>query len=220
MEEKKANIIMHDDSDEEDDETLSLCDLPIYGESADYSKEDQSSSSSSDGFEFFSEEWSSTSFPADNILFCGKLIPYKEHKVSNNPHKLEINKQPKCINEVSSSLSHAPSFNSVLKKCVDNIGKCEKKNDVLDRRITILKSPTKSRWFLFLFGSTRVSTEMEIREIRKRQNKKILPLRSSGGGRIRGKGWWKLIRALGCSSHHHADAMIKASYGCAPLVHE
>lgn len=251
MEQNFNPTIMHD-SDEED-ETLSLCDLPIYGEPDNYQN---SSSSSSDGqlvdhFEFFTEEWiaTTTSYnPADNILFCGKLIPYKQNV--DNSLKLRSNKQRKrtkhcvlkwnlksktskskgrkgkCIDKNASSLPHSSSFNSLhsSKQRISRHGSCDNKNDILGRRITILKSPTKSKWFLFFFGMARVPTEMEMREVRKRQNQKSRSLRSSGGGKksgkSNGKGWWKLIRALACSGYHHADAVIKASYGCAPLVRE
>lgn len=257
MEQNFNPMIMHD-SDEED-ETLSLCDLPIYGEPDNYSLEDQnSSSSSSDGqlvdhFEFFTEEWitTTTSYnPADNILFCGKLIPYKQNV--DNSLKVKSNKQRKrtkhgvlkwnlksktskskgrkgkCINKNASSIPYSSSFNSLhsSKQCISRHGSCGNKNDILGQRITILKSTTKSKWFLFFFGMARVPTEMEMREVRKRQNKKSRSLRSSGGGgkksgKSNRKGWWwKLIRALACSGYHHADAVIKASYGCSQLVRE
>ncbi|PIM98392.1 hypothetical protein CDL12_29132 [Handroanthus impetiginosus] len=79
------------DATDEADEALSLCDLPLdsdhgveeyWGE--DLSTESQGSSSMSsseqDYFEFFSQELnlSTSSFPPENIIFCGKLIPYKQ----------------------------------------------------------------------------------------------------------------------------------------------
>nr|GEY40946.1 hypothetical protein [Tanacetum cinerariifolium] len=62
-----------------DDETASLCDLPIYSfdtKSEDYSKGDES-------FEFFSEEWleankNSNFFPYEHMVFGRKLILPKQ----------------------------------------------------------------------------------------------------------------------------------------------
>lgn len=66
----------------EEEETLSLCDLPICNDS---SQRDAESSSlddeDNDGFfEFFSEDFTASTYPSSgkDIIFCGKLIPYKE----------------------------------------------------------------------------------------------------------------------------------------------
>ncbi|XAR72108.1 hypothetical protein NMG60_11018627 [Bertholletia excelsa] len=79
--------------EDEAEETLSFCDLPIYSDSAHWKKEDQSFSSSSssssdqDYFEFFSGEWSTSSTAvSDSIIFCGKVIPFRQPK---SPQKLE-----------------------------------------------------------------------------------------------------------------------------------
>ncbi|KAK7279685.1 hypothetical protein RJT34_24742 [Clitoria ternatea] len=71
----------------EEEETLSLCDLPIYSAQWDggggdhFSKEDAKIFNNNKGdelFEFFSEEFTSSSTrTAENIIFCGKLIPFK-----------------------------------------------------------------------------------------------------------------------------------------------
>lgn len=266
---EERSIIMHQNhSDEEDEETLSLRDLPIYGEipqsktdnggllSCNYSKGDHHTSSSLDGqtdhFEFYNDEWSSpTSSPADNILFCGKLIVnkgYKQSAVPENPQKLmETTKQRtqennsvlqwnfnsrtskphdergKCTNkENGSGLIYAPSSNSVSM----SYGINNHKNDTLAHRITILKPPTRSRWLVILFKSTRIPTDTEKKETRQRQNKKIISQQSQHvSGKItssksRGIRWWKLIRVLGCNNLHRADAVIKSSYSCAPLIRE
>nr|GMC53996.1 uncharacterized protein LOC111394879 [Ipomoea batatas] len=92
--------------EEEEDDTLSLSDLPAYCNAAEwdqYSGESESQSSSGTsftslsssssaavegegdgGFEFFSEEWkkNAVSNPPDNIIFCGKLISSKKQQPS------------------------------------------------------------------------------------------------------------------------------------------
>ena len=85
----------------EGEETLSLCDLPSYSVASnwdDYSKEDQrlSSDSTNDFFEFFSEDFTastcSTTAANKSIIFCGKLIPYKE-ELPNHPEKPHQNQE-------------------------------------------------------------------------------------------------------------------------------
>ncbi|KAF8007265.1 hypothetical protein BT93_K1307 [Corymbia citriodora subsp. variegata] len=74
------------EEDEENEEALSLCDLPIYSNSAGWDGEfaadagkGQSSAADQDFFEFSSEDYSNSfTYPSDNkIMFCGKIIPYR-----------------------------------------------------------------------------------------------------------------------------------------------
>lgn len=244
MEQKYSSSLLHKDPPSDDEvETLSLRDLPMYGEN-DYAEEDHLFSDEQiiDHFEFFSEEWTSpTSSPADNVLFCGKLIANKDYKQTTGGKRglLQGNfksktskirdQKGKCMEKHNgSSLRYAQNFNSVsASNCMNKIEKFEDKNEMLAYNITIFKSPTRSRWFLFFFGSAKIPAEMEIRDIRRRQIKKSMLQQSLGGGsakitsrKNRGIGWWKLIRALGCDNHHHTDSVIKASNSCAPLVRQ
>ncbi|WOG96173.1 hypothetical protein DCAR_0415504 [Daucus carota subsp. sativus] len=253
MEEK--SITMHQThSDEDDEETVSLCDLPIYSESP-KAKNDNDQMSSSveqpDQFEFFSEEWSGlVPSPIDNFLFCGKLIVnkgYKQSVVSETPHKLRESTKERA-QENQRGLQW--NLNARTSKSRDQKGKCKKKNDSgyaqapssssasmsngiitrkndnLANRITILKSPTRSRWFVFLFRSKRDLTDMETRETMQRHNNKIMLQQSQvvsgkiANSKSRGIRWWKLIRLLGCDNLHRADAVIKSSYSRAPLIRE
>ncbi|KAM7499172.1 hypothetical protein LguiA_023586 [Lonicera macranthoides] len=92
------------DDPEETEDALSFCDLPIYSNPEDwesFSKE-YPSDQEDDSFEFFSEEFSGsisstassrTSIQPDNIMFCGKLIPYKHQEpISNNKCKSNTKK--------------------------------------------------------------------------------------------------------------------------------
>ncbi|KAL0403471.1 UNVERIFIED_CONTAM: hypothetical protein Sradi_1987900 [Sesamum radiatum] len=88
---------IHLDTLDEACETLSLCDLPLYNDqSADWDQDlslgqshgstSSISSSEHDCFEFFSQELdpstatttAATVFPQETVMFCGKLIPYKQ----------------------------------------------------------------------------------------------------------------------------------------------
>ncbi|XP_057981094.1 uncharacterized protein LOC131166515 [Malania oleifera] len=104
---------MQDLDDDEAEETLSLCDLPTYCDAADwandrcYSKEDQSSSSDDqereDFFEFSSsEDFSLRSVPAENIIFCGKLITCKDPLSGETRDPPSEKEQPKPSKKRSS----------------------------------------------------------------------------------------------------------------------
>ncbi|KAJ6322919.1 hypothetical protein OIU77_012705 [Salix suchowensis] len=93
---------VHDSSELQDfddaEETLSLCDLPLNGEASDwddFSKEDQSLGScfDQDFFEFFSEDFTASTHPKDEIIFCGKLITCKGETVAEKTQNLESTKK-------------------------------------------------------------------------------------------------------------------------------
>ncbi|KAK9283901.1 hypothetical protein L1049_012156 [Liquidambar formosana] len=259
------------------EETLSLCDLPIYNDAAewdDFSKEDKNSSEDHEEFfEFLNQDFTaSTLTPAENIIFCGKLIPHKP-PVSEKTHKLESkpdqNPKKRGLFRWKSSPFAIPrreahpkkrflfrwksaSFNrlriesrsdGVRRRCTDtNRNKYSKlqqvsgsksfalpgseKYDIPVRKVSILTSPAKSKSNLFMFGLLmRVPTEMELSDIRNRQQRRIPSMRFSQSfdrgeevtvGKREGKGFWRLLRSsLGFGSHH-ANTVVKASFGCIP----
>ncbi|KAM5553872.1 hypothetical protein ABKV19_025883 [Rosa sericea] len=102
--------------DEEAEDALSLCDLPLDTEAEDFhdlsSKFLNARCSSSEFFEFFSDH-SSDSFmrSAEDIIVCGKLIPFKDNtptpqapKPSSNP-KHDHQKKQTAFRRRSESLS-------------------------------------------------------------------------------------------------------------------
>ncbi|XP_061999465.1 uncharacterized protein LOC133716826 [Rosa rugosa] len=98
VEENPDNQLQNQQDDPyEAEETLSLCDLPTYSDSAhwdDFSKDYQSSSFDQDEdnfFEFFSEDFTASTYPSGNkdIIFCGKLIPYNKEA----PHVATVEKK-------------------------------------------------------------------------------------------------------------------------------
>lgn len=220
------------------EETLSLCDLPLNSSASDwnyYSKEDHSSSFDQDFFEFCSENFTASTYPTDNIIFCGKLIPYKGATVAEKSQDLDITTKPK--NTKKSSIfpwrsqsckkSTTTSKHALPVPLSENNGyatrKFTNKDDFSTKKASLLVSPMKSRWYLFAFGMARFPVEMELRDIKMRQSKKspANKLRQETGKEMsngrREKGLWGLLRFLGCKSHH-AHAMVKASFGCMPSV--
>lgn len=88
---------------EEEEEALSLCDFPLNDnkkETANTSSQQtrRSSSEPPEFFEFFSD-LSSEMCSADDIFFCGKLIPFKGQYLSPpiQTHKTHINEDKKHI---------------------------------------------------------------------------------------------------------------------------
>ncbi|PWA96002.1 hypothetical protein CTI12_AA029660 [Artemisia annua] len=158
------------DSYHEDEviDTLSLSDLMIYdnnGDPHDFYQLDEQNLDDDEEFEF-SSEFLKTSM-SNNVIFCGKLIPYKESIVSPSNHKLESKKQHKkrwWISRFLKKSSRSKSNNDSEKLDL-------RYEQVPIRRVSILASATKPRWYflLFGFGSNSFPAHMHIRDLKKRQ---------------------------------------------------
>ncbi|KDP25738.1 hypothetical protein JCGZ_23959 [Jatropha curcas] len=231
-----------EDFDDENDETLSLSDLPLNNNSSsdywvnDVANEDQESSSfDQEMFEFFSakEDFSAASSPKDNIIFCGKLIPYKGEReqerssCQNISDELKERKKSSIFSWKSFSLNRSKSTSAlkIQQEQEKTYRTCktfpeassEKKHDFPVKKVPALfSSPSKSRWYLLAFGIGRYPMEMELNDIKTRQNKLsdskmrrsvrspatmfqsdyVKELVERSGKRKRG--WWGFIRGFGC----------------------
>ncbi|KAH6760376.1 hypothetical protein C2S51_017325 [Perilla frutescens var. frutescens] len=237
---------MHDpDTTDELDETLSLCDLPLYGDQSvdeweeDLSGESQGSTSMSssddhDYFEFFSHELthSTTCFPPENIIFCGKIIPYKQPDTSDTvPSKQVESKQATSIKKKRGWSLFRWRFSSkttTLMQKKDHHHQTSKKMQGEGFPLPILTSSSseKARWYLFLTGISRFSSEMGLRDIKSRQSRRHSPppsptlrfqnhheevtgMTGSGSSRL-----WEVIRVLSCGGNQHPSAMVVGSISC------
>ncbi|KAK9283053.1 hypothetical protein L1049_011281 [Liquidambar formosana] len=240
-------------------EILSLCDLPIYNDAAewdDFSKEDQSSTEDQDFFEFFSEDFAASTCRAENIVFCGKLITYKE-PISEKTQKkrgLLFRWKSKSFNFPKGEAHpkkrfsfrwKSASFNKSKSSRTDGVsnskspaspapdkdrymtGKHVDEHDISFRKVSRVNSSVKPRWNLFMIGLMRVPTEMELSDMKNRQRRRIrstTSFRSFNGGqgvrvrKSRGKRFWRLLKALRWWRSHHANAVVKTSFGCIPRV--
>jgi hypothetical protein len=99
-------------------------------------------------------------------------------------------------------------------------------------KVSLVRSPTKSRWFLFMFGmssSSRMSSkEMQLSDIRNRQSRSrrepmtMFPTPENGKEVVKSKrnrnskGMWKILKSislvLGCSSSKLANDVVKAAF--------
>ncbi|KAG7998636.1 hypothetical protein I3843_01G267700 [Carya illinoinensis] len=217
----------------EAEETLSLCDLPIYSDPSDrddHSKDrDQSLPQDDDFFEFLSEDFTASTCAATankNIIFCGKLIPYKELPGTENTrnhestgtkdftrrktffdgnHSVDFNKK-KSTSKYSKLQSDKDSNTLSLaspKSHVYETRKC----DFAVGKVSLMASPAKSRWYLFILGMARFPTVMELRDIRTRQSRMSSQssmfrsadfdgtVKANANGERRGvKGLWRRLR--------------------------
>ncbi|KAF8007263.1 hypothetical protein BT93_K1305 [Corymbia citriodora subsp. variegata] len=205
------------DDDDDGDDALSLCNLSLYCDAADYSFADDdaptsssslSSSDHDDFFEFSSigDSDSSSDLLSDDrrIVFCGKLISHRESPPPLTPPPAE------------KKISPLPTGRGSQKSA--------------SRRT---RSPTarrrKCRWYLMAFGLARFPTEMALSEMRTRKSRNVerAGSRNGGGevvrsgncgGKSKGKGLLGLLKALGLGHRRRADALVRASSGSVPRV--
>ncbi|XVF34218.1 hypothetical protein REPUB_Repub18cG0040200 [Reevesia pubescens] len=201
MGEKITNIHLHGDQAEEVEEALSLCDLPLdldtnnNPENYDHMEKTpgQSRRSSSEAapefFEFLSD-LSSNMCPADDIIFCGKLIPLKERPISfqtKNDYLFEEKRKSHVLRKRSESLSELRS-SSITRSNSTKDATVLRNSRSLDyqklhrykmERYPSTKSVGKSevspkkvikpRWYVFMFGMIKFPPEMELKDIKNRQ---------------------------------------------------
>ncbi|KAI3799746.1 hypothetical protein L1987_35047 [Smallanthus sonchifolius] len=188
MEEDRYNV--HED---EVIDTLSLSDFLIYeydnnGDPQEFYKLDNIDNLD-DQFEFSSDLLKTS--VNNSVVFCGNIIPYKEPTISQNSLKLESKKLQK---------SHKHRWRLV--RFLKRSSRSESKVDQT-KRVSILASETKPRWYLFMFGfgSSSFTAQLQVRDLKKRQTSMGTKDRSDskiGGGKGGGTGYWRLVKLLGC----------------------
>ncbi|KAK9913281.1 hypothetical protein M0R45_037103 [Rubus argutus] len=142
-------------------------------------------------FEFFSEGYTASTYPFGDkdIIFCGKLIPYNKEA----PHVAAAEKKTQKNTETSNKSSTKKwrffiwrRFRRSKSKVVLN---CSKQSQVKGDNSTTnnfsfptaksykrcdlsLGKVSKSKWYLFMTGMVRFPTEMELRDIKSRPNRR------------------------------------------------
>ncbi|KAJ6892366.1 hypothetical protein NC651_025539 [Populus alba x Populus x berolinensis] len=215
---------LHDFDDEA--ETLSLCDLPLYNRANsdwdDFSKEDQNLETSfdQDFFEFFSEDFAASACPSDNIIFCGKLIPYRGETVEEKAENLTgSTKKAKDSKKSFRFPWKSSSFNKPRSTTTPPKQPQEKSDKALQVPLS-----ENHGWYFSAFGVGRFPMEMELSDIKTRQIKKSPSkmFQSEKGiemsSKKRGMGLWSLLRVLRHNSHHSCSMANKASFGSAPIA--
>ncbi|GLT97519.1 hypothetical protein SLE2022_150780 [Rubroshorea leprosula] len=229
---------------EEEEEVLSLCELPLDNEEYDekgVGKTGTQARLSSETTEFFSflSDLSIDMCPADDIIFCGKLVPLKDQHVVQ-PQRIRnsfkddkrssfgYRKRSESLSDLqSTTMSRSDSMTSdrVLRnsRSLDyqklhrmlssNSSSPDPSMDrnssgrSLGKSDANKKAVMKPRWYVLMFGMLKFPPEMELKDIKNRQfrripsvmfppvlddSKKPPPNRSSG------KTAWRFLKALSC----------------------
>lgn len=217
------------DFDHEEEEILSLCDLAAHCSQEsedDFCKKEQSLSDEEDLFEFFSEDFTASTYPKDSIMFCGKLISYKEHPVGEKTHITNntiVTKQEKLLMKKkrifpwqSLSFNRArPRTTSSKQQQRREKGYKPQNNECDDdcpmKNASATANPIKSRWYLLAFAYGRFPAELEQKVMKRRQNRrKNIPyatmfrldgrscekIKTKNEKRSAGRSFWRLFRIL------------------------
>ncbi|KAF5733764.1 hypothetical protein HS088_TW16G00204 [Tripterygium wilfordii] len=212
----------------EEEDALSLCDLPLTSSSDSswdeyFSNEnDQNSSLDDEGFfEFFSEDFTASTRPAaDKIIFCGKVIGSKEEEETTMDREAQSQEFSAKIKggsflklRTTSSRHQVRSTGS--HKTLSSQGSLNK--------VSIISSPiVKSKWYVFAFGMGRYSMEMDQRSIKMRQSRRAPATmfqmvekveKIKGNERRSGKGLWGLLRLLGFKKNQK-NTVSKSHFSC------
>lgn len=220
--------------DSEAEESPSLCDLPL-GEDSNKnmsgSKEaDFPVSPDHDIFEFYTHFNTQTMRAAEDIMFQGELLPYR------SPPPLEYNSRRGFLHRKSDSLSHlqpSPTVRFTRSSQSHDYAKLPRSSSARMVRAKSMPQPNnrpsadkcfgtaKPKWRLLMFGSLRTPTEMELKDIRNRQSRRVptrwFPTHNaeeqvSADKRDEHKGSWRLLRALSCKGE--ANGVITDALGC------
>ncbi|TXG49593.1 hypothetical protein EZV62_025468 [Acer yangbiense] len=226
-----------DDHEEEKEETLSFCDLAVSSNAEDYYwsefsyKEDHDEDE--DFFEFSSEDFTASSTypkPNQNIIFCGKIIPYKGEDQVVHDHDHQTQNQNTSTNDLKQQNPKKSPNIFPWKSKKEKHGN-DFKFDFSMKKVSTMPTSTtttlKSRWYLLAFGSfgkgSGLSTRMELRDIKSRQSRRSrvaaptttmfqlgdgdIMVKSGDEKRRDGKGLWRLLKILGCRSQR-ANAVV------------
>ncbi|RVW75521.1 hypothetical protein CK203_051935 [Vitis vinifera] len=207
-------------SEEEAEEALSLCDLPI-------------SASETGGKDFSPCGRRSTSEPPELFEFFSDL----SYEMSSVQKASTLRRRSESLSELQTSRSNSAKSRLVrnsrsldYRKLYRSSSSQTSPGPEMDRNssdkssgrsdISVRKVP-KSRWYLLMFGLVKFPPEMELRDIKSRQVRRSpstlfpsldasvkVPVKRSSG-----KCSWGILRALSCKD---ASVAVTASFHCIP----
>ncbi|GMJ01478.1 hypothetical protein like AT4G30230 [Hibiscus trionum] len=222
--------VIHEDQpvEEDEEEALSLCDLPLDLDAGTNPRNDPLQSlnhtrtrkstpeAAFEFFEFHNDENGSDMCPADDIISGGILIPFAE-KSSRKYHVLR--KRSESLSELRCSTSTKNS--TALLRISRSLDSQKKRIHRLDtkERVSSTKSSgqsevspkkvVKQRWYVFMFGSVKFPPEMELQDIKSRQfrlNQSVMF--SDDGKKVTDNNRssdksssWSLLKALSCRDY-------------------
>ncbi|GMI89098.1 hypothetical protein like AT4G30230 [Hibiscus trionum] len=180
-------------------------------------------------FEFLSD-LSYDMCPADDIIFCGKLIPLNEQHIpfqTPKDYSSEENRNNRVLRKRSESFSELSITRSdSTRECTERLRNSRSLDYKKLRRYDMERNPStrstrkaevssikvnKRRWYVFMLGMVKFPPEMELKDIKSRQfrrNPSVMFPRVEdygkrlSGNRSSGKGSsWSLLKALSCRDH-------------------
>lgn len=212
---------------EEEDEALSLRDFPLSSGEAEkkeasskFQDKRRSSSEPSDFFEFFND-FSSEMSNAEDIIFCGKLMPYK------NPPQILKSLSADDATRLSRTYCHSlpdltrprPRIRTRTRRSLivkPDIHRSSSKSSANSEGSKL----SKSRWFVMMFGPLKLQPEMDLRDMKNRQvrrnPRRLFPAGQAPAVRSDRRSFWglDLLKVLSCKDH--ASVAVTASIGLVP----
>ncbi|KAI3444157.1 hypothetical protein Pfo_000822 [Paulownia fortunei] len=241
--------------EEEEEEALSLCDFPLNSdgpEKKDSSKTQhhrRSSSQLSDFFEFFNGLNSeNTMSHAEDIISCGKLVPYKQQPLFDDQILKSLSADDDAINLSRRYCESLPELNPTRSNSTASTRltrssrslDCKKlrrnsslvmKSEASDIHRSFSKDSVKSegfkgskpRWYALMFGLVKFRPEMDLRDMKNRQVRRnpgsMFPA-VEPGGRVPAnrRSSWGHDLLSVLSCKDHASVAVTASIGLVPQV--
>ncbi|KAK8655156.1 hypothetical protein V6N13_107746 [Hibiscus sabdariffa] len=182
-----------------------------------------SSEAASEFFEFLSD-LSYDMCPADDIIFCGKLIPLNQ---TPKDYSFEQDRKNYVLRKRSESFSELLTRSDSTKEYTKRLRNSRSLDYKKLRRYDMERNPStrstkkpeasaikvhKRRWYVFMLGTVKFPPEMELKDIKSRQFRRnpsvMFPMavedygKRLSGNRSSGKGSsWSLLKALSCRDH-------------------
>ncbi|PIN01770.1 hypothetical protein CDL12_25719 [Handroanthus impetiginosus] len=240
--------------DEEEEEALSLRDFPLNSDEPtvkEYSSRghDQRTSSSqpSDSFEFSNDLNSQNMSHAEDIISCGKLVPYNKKQplfddqilksLSRDDDAIDFSRRYcDSLPELSPTTTRLTrSSRSLDSKKLRRNSSLVMKSEASEIRRSFSKESVKSegfykglkpRWCVLMFGPVKLPPEMDLRDMKNRQARRssgsMFPA-VEGGGRVPGdrsdrRSSWGYDWLRVLSCKNHASVDAIASIGIVPEV--
>ncbi|CAI0442835.1 unnamed protein product [Linum tenue] len=231
---------------EEEEETLSLRDLPLTtattsssSRSIAWDESHHDHDHEQDVFEFFNPS-SSTCHDEENqdkgsIMFCGKIIPHRKPHQGNNNSTDEtstiVNSKNNFNRRRSSSHNEPrPAEYYSRQQQVKRLWSLPLPRSPRPPLPSAARVSMKSRWYVLAFGAGKFPAKMELDDMKFRQSKKLSSsmkpddegrnravVKKVEGSRNKKSLWPGLLGVLGCSGEEGSRAMVKASFVCMPL---
>lgn len=227
--------------DDDEEEAISLCDFILHSEEKDEDRDRnrRRRSDPSDFFEFFNDLCTSEMCHAEDIIFCGKLVPYKEQPVLfdstlNDSSRRYCESLPdklltpnKTRTDSSTKIMRSCRSLDYLKSCRDSSLAVKPESSCVPR--FRLKKPVKfevwkPRWYGLMFGVVKTPPEMDLRDMKNRQVRRnagrISRPAMEGRGKIPGnqRNSWSddFLNVLSCKNDASVATMASSSLSLVP----